>query len=81
MDNKKNIKKEVKIDIRKLPIRRGLGIPNIIAMVVISLALTGAIIFFRGLGTKGEEVSVSKIVTDISQENSDTTILKDGIVT
>ncbi|HOF78897.1 MAG TPA: ATP-dependent zinc metalloprotease FtsH [Candidatus Dojkabacteria bacterium] len=81
MDNKKNIKKEVKIDIRKLPIRREFGIPNIIAMVVISLALTGAIIFFRSLGTKGEEVSVSKIVTDIFEEKYDKIILKDGIVT
>ena len=80
---KKNGKKKkvIRIDIRKIPERKGFGIINIILMIAISFLITGAVIFFRNLNAKGEEVAISTIVTQISEKKYDKIILKDDSVT
>lgn len=73
-------KKFVRVDIRKMPERK-VNVPS----VVVSLVLTGllAVGFFwiRGLGGKGSEVSISQIVTDISDKKYDRIVLQDDRVT
>lgn len=78
-DDKK--KKVIRIDIRKIPEKKGFRIINIISMVVISLLITGAVVFFRNLNTKGDEVAISTIVTQISEKKYERIILKDDSVT
>jgi cell division protease FtsH len=83
MDKSKNQKEEdkiVRIDIRKLPKQKKMGTPSIVMTVILSLLLTGAIYLFRSINFKGEEVSVSEIVTDISEKEYDKIILKEDMV-
>jgi len=82
-DTKKDNKKEekiVRIDIRKIPTRKTIGAPSIVMTVILSLLLTAGIYLFRTINFKGEEVSVSQIVTDISDGEYDKIILKDDMV-
>ena len=78
-DNKKE-EKIVRIDIRKMPTRKAIGVPSIVMTVILSLLLTAGIYLFRTINFKGEEVSVSQIVTDISNGEYDKIILKDDMV-
>ena len=83
MDKPKKQKQEekvVRIDIRKMPNQRKIGTPSIVMTVILSLLLTGAIYLFRAINFKGEEVSVSEIVTNISEKDYDKIILKDDMV-
>jgi cell division protease FtsH len=81
MDNtkEKKDKKVVKVDIRRIPKRKG-RMPSLAIALILSLLLTGAIYLFRSLSFRGEEVSVSEIITDISEERYDKIILKDDMV-
>ncbi len=82
MDNKKeehDEKKVVKIDIRKMPRKKG-RIPNLVVALLLSLLLTGGIYLFRSLSFKGEEVSISEVITDISEERYEKIVLKDDMV-
>ena len=78
-DNKKE-EKIVRIDIRKMPTRKAIGVPSIVMTVILTLLLTAGIYLFRTINFKGEEVSVSQIVTDISNGEYDKIILKDDMV-
>jgi len=81
MDNKEPKKKEVKIDIRKMPTGRKINVPSIIVSLVLTAALAAGFFWIRGLGSKGTEVSVSEIVTDITEKKYENMILKDDTVT
>lgn len=77
-EKKKEKDKVIKVDIRKLPKRR--KTPTFVLVIIFSLLLTGGIYLFRTLSFQGEEVSVSEIVTDISEERYDRIVLKDDMV-
>jgi cell division protease FtsH len=81
MDNnsKKKDEKIVKVDIRKLPKRKG-RIPSFLIVIIFSLILSFGIYLFRTLSFQGEEVSVSQIVNDISEGNYERIVLKDDMV-
>ena len=81
MDNKEPKKKEVKIDIRKMPTGKRINIPSIVVSLVLTAALAAGFFWIRGLGSKGTEVSVSEIVTDITEKKYENMILKDDTVT
>ena len=81
MDNKEPKKKEVKIDIRKMPTGRKINVPSIIVSLILTAALAAGFFWIRGLGSKGTEVSVSEIVTDITEKKYENMILKDDTVT
>ena len=79
--NKKDEKDEkvIRVDIRKLP--RGKGkIPSFVIVLISSIILSFGIFIFRSFSSIGEEVPISEIVTDISEENYDKIILKDDMV-
>ncbi len=80
-DKSKETKNEkvIKVDIRKLPKRRK-RIPSFVAIIVLSLLLTAGIYVFRALSFRGEEVSVSEVVTDISEERYDKIVLQDDMI-
>lgn len=73
-------KKIIRVDIRKMPERRP-NIPSIVISVVITLMLAAGYFFFANLGGKGSEVSVSQVITDISDKKYDKIVLEDGKVT
>lgn len=79
IEKSKKGKNDVRIDVRKLPKRRG-GTPTIVMTIVLSVLLTAGIYVFRAISFRGEEVSVSRIVTDISNKEYDKITLKDDMV-
>lgn len=81
MENTEPKKKIVKIDIRKLPERNRMSVPSIVVTLVLTALLAAGFFYIRSLGTKGSEVSVSQVVTDISNKKYDKIILQDGKVT
>ena len=78
---KEGSKKATKtVDIRV--VRKKKGIPSIVAILVGSIILTFAINFFINLFSySGEEVGLSEIVSDISDEKYDRVLIKDDLVT
>ncbi len=80
MDNKEPKKKEVKIDIRKMPTGRKINIPSIVVSLVLTAALAAGFFWIRGLGSKGTEVSISEIVTNIADGKYENLTLKDDTV-
>jgi cell division protease FtsH len=83
MDKSKKTKvdeKFVRVDIRKIPIKKRNAMPSLVMTIVLSLLLTAGIYLFRTMNFKGEEVSVSEIVMDISEKNYDKVVLKDDMV-
>jgi len=81
MDNTEPKKKEVKVDIRKMPTGRKLNIPSIIVSLVLTAALAAGFFFIRNIGSKGTEVSISQVVIDISDGKYESLTLKDDTVT
>lgn len=80
MDNsKKKGDKVVRVDIRKLPKKTG-KLPSFVVILIFSVSLSLGIYIFRTFSFTGEEVSISEIVTDISEESYDKIILKDDMV-
>jgi cell division protease FtsH len=74
-----NLPKNVNIKIVKQKKSR---IPSIVIVLIGSIILTLAINFLVGIFTfKGEEVSLSQIITDISENQYDSITVKDDIVT
>ncbi len=71
--------KVVKIDIRSIP-KRKMGVPSLVATVILSVLLTAGIYLIKVINYKGEEVSVSQIVTEISEKKYEKIILKDDMV-
>ena len=71
--------KVVRVDIRKLPKRRT-KVPSFIIILIFSLILSFGISIFRNLSSPTEEVSISEIITDISEDKYDKIILKDDMV-
>ena len=71
MDKTKKEKEDkvVRVDIRKIPRRSRVGVPSLFLTIILTLLLAGGIYIFRVLGFKGEEVSVSQIVMDVSEGN------------
>ena len=68
---KEQSKKETKeyiVDIRKLPKGKRFNISGILTIIGISVILSLSLYVFRVLNTKGEEVAVSQIVTDITEK-------------
>ncbi len=73
--------KPIKIDIRRLPRkRRTVGVPSLVITLVLSLLLTVGIYILKSIDFKGEEVSVSEIVTRISENDFEKIVLKDDMV-
>jgi cell division protease FtsH len=81
MDNKEPKRKEVKIDIRKMPTGRKINIPSIVVSIVLTAVLAAGFFWIRGLGSKGTEVSISEIVTNIADGKYENLTLKDDTVT
>lgn len=78
-DSKKKDDKVVRVDIRTLPKGKG-KMPSFVVILMFSVILSLGIYIFRAFSFTGEEVSISEIVTDISEENYDKIILKDDMV-
>jgi cell division protease FtsH len=62
-----------------MPRKKG-RVPNLVVALLLSLLLTGGIYLFRSLSFKGEEVSISEVITDISEERYEKIVLKDDMV-
>jgi len=80
---KEQSKKETKeyiVDIRKLPKGKRFNISGILTIIGISVILSLSLYVFRVLNTKGEEVAVSQIVTDITEKKYEKILLKDDMV-
>ncbi len=77
---KKNDKKVVRIDIRKMPKQGKFGVSSLVATIILTLLLSFGIYIFRSINFKGEEVSISEIVTDISEKDYEKIVLKDDMV-
>ncbi len=71
--------KVVKIDIRSIP-KKKMGVPSLVATLILSVLLTAGIYLIKVINYKGEEVSVSQIVTEISEKKYEKIILKDDMV-
>ena len=78
-EKKKEASNVYRVDIRKMPNRR-FRIPSVLSVIIISLLLTGVMFMYKALNNKGEEVSVSEVVTDITEENYDKIYLKDDMI-
>jgi cell division protease FtsH len=77
--NGKNKKGPKNVNIRVIKKKRGL--PSIAAIIIGSLILTLAINFFINLFSySGQEVALSEIVSDISNEQYDQVVIKDDVV-
>ena len=68
------------VDIRKMPTGKRIKMPAISTILIITLLLSTAIFMYRAFSYKGEEVSVSSVVTDIAKKKYDKIILKDDMV-
>ena len=68
------------VDIRKLPKGKMLKISSFGVILLITLLLSAVVFLYRAFSYKGEEVSVSKIVSEISQKNYEKIILRDDMV-
>jgi cell division protease FtsH len=80
MKSKKKEAKEYVVDIRRLPKARGINITSIIILIAVGVLFSIGFYIFRVLGSNGEEVSVSQIVTDISDKKYEKILLKDDMV-
>jgi cell division protease FtsH len=79
MANNRN--KQASNVIRIKPRRKGFSWTSIVIFVVLSLLLTFSLNTFLNLGSRGEEVSLSEIVSSISEGEYEKVILKDDMVT
>lgn len=79
--NSKGKKKDktVKIDVRRMP-RRKRGMSTVVTTIILSVILTLGIYAFRAISFRGEEVSVSRIVTNISEGEYEKITVKDDMV-
>lgn len=68
------------VDIRKMPNGKMIKIPSFGIILIITILLSTLVFFYRAFSYKGEEVSVSNIVYDISEKNYEKIILKDDMV-
>lgn len=68
------------VDIRKLPNVKRVTLPNFVTIALIAVAIFVGIFLFNIFSYKGEEVSVSTIVSDIAEKNYDKIVLKDDMV-
>lgn len=66
--------------IRIKPRRRGLSWSSIVIFVILSLLFSFSLNTFLKLGDRGKEVSLSEIVTDISDSKYEKILLKDDMV-
>ena len=89
MENKENDKSQkkenypkepIRVDIRRLPRRRGVKISSLVIALILSLLLSAGMYFWKVLSFKGEEVSVSEVVTRISEGDFEKIVLKDDMV-
>lgn len=81
MANNKNGKNKKSKNINIRVVKKKKGIPSIVAIIVGSIILTLAINFFINLFSySGEEVGLSEIVSDISNEQYDQVVIKDDVV-
>lgn len=76
-----NKNKQASNVIRIKPRRKGFSWTSIVIFVVLSLLLTFSLNTFLNLGSRGEEVSLSEIVSSISEGEYEKVILKDDMVT
>lgn len=72
-------KKIVKVDIRKMPERK-LNVPSIVVSLVLTALLAIGFFYIRSLSSKGSEVSVSEIITDIADNKYEKMTLQDDKV-
>ena len=84
-DKKKNKKTEDKknvyvVDLRKMPIGRRVKLPSVPAIISIVVLVSLGMYLYGLLSYKGEEVSVSNVITSISEKDYDKIVLKDDMV-
>lgn len=68
------------VDIRKMSTGKKFGIPSIGMIVGVTLLFFLGTYLFNAFSYKGEEVSVSSIVSDIAEKRYDKIVLKDDLV-
>ncbi len=79
MDNQEPKKKVA--DIRKMPTVKRINIPSIIVSLVLTGLLLTGFFLIRNMNSKGTEVSISQIVTDIADKKYERIVLQDDKVT
>lgn len=84
-DKKKNKKTEDKknvyvVDLRKMPTGRRVKLPSVPAIISIVVLVSLGMYLYGLLSYKGEEVSVSNVITSISEKDYDKIVLKDDMV-
>lgn len=67
--------------IRIKPRRKGLSWTSLAIFIALSLLLSFSLNTFLNLGSRGEQVSLSEVVTDISEGEYERVVLKDDMVT
>ncbi|MFA5622685.1 MAG: ATP-dependent zinc metalloprotease FtsH [Candidatus Dojkabacteria bacterium] len=77
---KKSKSQSINNVIRIKPKKKGLSWSSIIVFFVLSIMLTVGINSFLSIGSRGEEVSLSEIVNDISEGEYEKVALKDDMV-
>jgi len=68
------------IDIRKMPQGKRVVLPNFLTIALIVGAVAIGTFLFNAFSYKGDEVSVSNIVSDIAEKKYDKIVLKDDMV-
>lgn len=68
------------VDLRKMPKARRVKLPSIPVILVITILVALGMYLFGLLSYKGEEVSVSNIISRISEKKYDKIVLKDDMV-
>lgn len=68
------------IDIRKMPQGKRIVLPNFLTIALIVGAVSIGTFLFNVFSYKGDEVSVSNIVSDIAEKKYDKIVLKDDMV-
>lgn len=84
-DKKKNKKTEDKknvyvVDLRKMPTGRRVKLPSVPAIISIVVLVSLGMYLYGLLSYKGDEVSVSNVITSISEKDYDKIVLKDDMV-
>ncbi len=91
MQKEKNVKKSpnntnkkvdntYRIDIRKMPTKKRINIPSIAVILIMCVFLSLGMFVYKILNNTGTEVSISEIVTNISNGEYEKIILKDNMV-
>ena len=68
------------VDLRKMPTGRRVKLPSVPAIISVVVLVSLGMYLYGLLSYKGEEVSVSNVITSISEKDYDKIVLKDDMV-